>query len=90
MLAWSKQALRVSSKRPRGTIEKLWRGPRFGCRQMSARARLLAVLSLPASADHAAIKTRYRQLAKALHPDINPGCATSAERFALVTDAFQQ
>ena len=55
-----------------------------------ARARLLARLSLPASADESAVKAKYRELAKVHHPDHNPGCATSAERFAQITDAYQR
>ena len=54
------------------------------------RTRLLALLDLPASADAAAIKVRYRMLAKAHHPDLNPDCETSAERFAQITDAYQR
>ena len=51
------------------------------------RRRLLALLDLPASADAAAVKARYRALAKAHHPDVNPG---SAEHFASITAAYQQ
>ena len=51
--------------------------------------RLLAVLGLPATADTAAVKARYRELAKRNHPDVT-GCASSADRFAAITDAYQR
>ena len=55
------------------------------------RATLLAKLSLPANADHAAVKARYRELAKQHHPDVNPkGGGSAAAAFAELTDAYQQ
>ena len=54
-----------------------------------ARARLLQALELPTSADIPAIKARYRELAKAHHPDVNRA-APRARRFARVADAYQK
>jgi DnaJ-domain-containing protein 1 len=54
------------------------------------RRRLLALLDLPASADTPAVKSRYRELAKSLHPDVKPGCAESSQRFASITEAYQK
>ena len=56
----------------------------------STRTRLLAILSLPATADEVAVKMRFRELAKMHHPDVNPGCSESAARFLKITDAYQR
>ena len=56
---------------------------------MPTRRELLAELGLPPDADSSSIKRRYRELAKALHPDVNP--ATEAgRRFAAATDAYRR
>ena len=46
------------------------------------------VLDVPRSADQAAIKQAYRKLAKALHPDRNPGSKQAEQRFREVTEAY--
>jgi curved DNA-binding protein CbpA len=49
---------------------------------------LYEVLGVARTADHATIKAAYRALAKATHPDLNPGDPDAAARFAQVTDAW--
>jgi len=47
-----------------------------------------AALGVPKSADDAAIKKAYRQLAKDSHPDRNPGDAKAEQRFKEGTEAY--
>lgn len=47
------------------------------------------VLGVDKSADDAAIKKAYRQLAKKWHPDVNPGNAEAEEKFKEVNEAYQ-
>ena len=53
------------------------------------KSRLLAVLNLSPGATASAIKARYRDLAKTLHPDVI-GTSAGSERFATITDAYQK
>ena len=46
------------------------------------------LLGVSQSADEAGIKKAYRQLAKRLHPDANPGDARAEARFKEVTAAY--
>ena len=46
------------------------------------------VLGLNKSADEAAIKKAYRQLAKKYHPDMNPGDAEAEKNFKEVNEAY--
>jgi DnaJ-class molecular chaperone len=46
------------------------------------------VLHVPRDADQAVIKQAYRKLAKALHPDRNPGSERAEQRFKEVTEAY--
>ena len=46
------------------------------------------VLGLDKSADEAAIKKAYRQLAKKYHPDMNPGDAEAEKKFKEVNEAY--
>ena len=46
------------------------------------------VLGLDKSADDAAIKKAYRQLAKKYHPDMNPGDAEAEAKFKEVNEAY--
>jgi len=48
-----------------------------------------ARLGVPEGATTEAIKKRYRELARTLHPDVNPGDDGAARRFAEVTDAYR-
>ena len=47
------------------------------------------VLGVDKSADEAAIKKAYRQLAKKWHPDVNPGNPEAEEKFKEVNEAYQ-
>ncbi|HEX5079331.1 MAG TPA: DnaJ C-terminal domain-containing protein [Geminicoccaceae bacterium] len=47
------------------------------------------VLNVPREAGQAAIKAAYRDLAKRLHPDRNPGDARAEQRFKQVTRAYE-
>jgi molecular chaperone DnaJ len=46
------------------------------------------LLQVERSADDKAIKTAYRRLAMECHPDRNPGCKTSEERFKAISEAY--
>src|SRR5579863_193657 len=46
------------------------------------------VLGVPKSADDQQIKSAYRKLAKELHPDYNPGDASSEEKFKEAAEAY--
>ena len=46
------------------------------------------LLGVSKSASDAEIKSAYRKLAKKLHPDVNPGDDTAAQKFKEITAAY--
>lgn len=46
------------------------------------------ILGVPREADAAAIKSAFRKLAMKLHPDQNPGCKVSEEKFKELGEAY--
>mmetsp|Transcript_43992 Transcript_43992/g.115573 ORF Transcript_43992/g.115573 Transcript_43992/m.115573 type:complete len:136 (-) Transcript_43992:327-734(-) len=54
---------------------------------MTSRVAQLALLGLGTNASHAAIKARYRELAKSHHPDLNP--AADLQEFQELTAAYR-
>ncbi|MDR0396136.1 MAG: DnaJ domain-containing protein [Oscillospiraceae bacterium] len=46
------------------------------------------ILGVDKNADQAAIKSRFRKLAKELHPDVNPGDKESEKKFTEVSEAY--
>lgn len=55
-----------------------------------SRVRLLELLGLHASATRAEIKSRYRELARTFHPDVNGGDARSHARFRAIAAAYDE
>jgi len=51
--------------------------------------RALEVLGLESDADFEEIKSAWRRLAKANHPDVKPGDADAAVRFQSIQAAFE-
>jgi curved DNA-binding protein CbpA len=51
--------------------------------------RALDLLGLETDADFDAIKTAWRRLAKANHPDVKPNDAEAAVRFQAIQAAFE-
>ncbi len=47
-----------------------------------------ATLGVPRDAEEAAIRSRYRELARRYHPDVNPGDSGAEERFKAVSEAY--
>jgi DnaJ-class molecular chaperone len=52
-------------------------------------SNLYGVLGVSSRADAAAVKTAYRRLAKASHPDLNAGDARAEERFKEISLAYE-
>jgi len=65
-----------------------WGGPGDGTRS-GDEMRALEVLEIETDADFEEIKSAYRRLAKAVHPDVAPGDAKAAERFQAVQAAYE-
>ncbi len=55
---------------------------------MSAGRDYYEILGVPKGADVAAIKSAFRKLAMKLHPDQNPGCKVSEEKFKELGEAY--
>jgi hypothetical protein len=54
----------------------------------AAHRKALAEMELTAAADLKEIKTRYKQLVKRWHPDVNGGDPQAAERFKAIAQAY--
>jgi hypothetical protein len=65
-----------------------WGGSGDGSRSRD-EMRALDVLGLETDADFDAIKTAWRRLAKANHPDVKPNDAEAAVRFQAIQAAFE-
>jgi hypothetical protein len=65
-----------------------WAGPGDGSRS-GDEMRALEVLDLESDADFETIKTAWRRLAKANHPDVNQKDPAAAKRFQAVQAAFE-
>jgi len=55
---------------------------------MSTGRDYYEILGVPRDADQAAIKSAFRKLAMKLHPDQNPGCKVSEEKFKEIGEAY--
>ncbi len=55
---------------------------------MTAGRDYYEILGVPKTADAAAIKAAFRKLAMKLHPDQNPGCKVSEDRFKEIGEAY--
>ena len=55
---------------------------------MTATADYYETLGVPRDADQATIKSAFRKLAMKLHPDQNPGCKVSEEKFKEIGEAY--
>jgi hypothetical protein len=65
-----------------------WGGPGDGSRSRE-EMRALELLEVETDAGFEAIKSAYRRLAKANHPDAAPGDSEAAERFQAVQAAYE-
>jgi hypothetical protein len=64
-----------------------WAGPGDGSRTRD-EMRALDVLELEPDADFEAVRQAWRRLAKENHPDVKPGDAEAAQRFAAAQAAY--
>jgi hypothetical protein len=64
-----------------------WGGPGDGSRSRD-EMRALDVLGLDSDADHIAVRTAYRQLAKQHHPDLKQGDKEAEQRFREIQAAY--
>ncbi|MBC2664701.1 molecular chaperone DnaJ [Novosphingobium flavum] len=55
---------------------------------MSAEIDYYELLEVERTADDATLKTAYRKLAMKFHPDKNPGCGESENRFKAINEAY--
>src|SRR5690606_21826284 len=79
---------RQSAKGYTGANHYGWGGPGDGSRSRD-EMRALSTLELEVDADMAAVKSAYRRLAKANHPDVNRGDGDAAIRFQAVKAAYE-
>lgn len=66
-----------------------WQWNRGDGSRSSAELDALEVFGLPPDASEQAIKTAWRQIAKAHHPDLNPDNADSAQQFRRAQAAYE-
>ncbi len=78
------EALRAAFGFGADKAEEAWRTRR----PQSEEEKALAALDLPASASFTEVKTRYKKLAKCLHPDANGGDRAAEERFKAINHAY--
>jgi hypothetical protein len=64
-----------------------WGGPGDGSRSRD-EMRALSILGLDSDADHKAVRTAYRQLAKEHHPDLKQGDKDAEQRFREIQAAY--
>jgi hypothetical protein len=64
-----------------------WAGPGDGTRSRD-EMRALELLELDSDADFESVRTAWRKLAKACHPDVRPGDADAAKRFQAIQAAY--
>jgi curved DNA-binding protein CbpA len=77
---------RAEAARRRGAAPEPPQGPRVGV----AAAKALATLDLDETADPAAIRARYKELVKRLHPDANGGDRSREEKLREIIQAYKQ
>lgn len=65
-----------------------WGGPGDGSRSRD-EMRALEVLEVESDSDFEEVKSAYRRLAKANHPDVAPGDSEAAARFQAVQAAYE-
>ena len=101
-IAWLKCQLLEAKKRIESLREQIrrmfdqnWgpeadggRGQRQAKRARSEEEQALAILGLEASASFTEIKSRYKKLAKQLHPDANGDSREAEERLKAVNQAY--
>ena len=56
---------------------------------MSAEIDYYELLEVERGADDATLKSAYRKLAMKFHPDKNPGCEHSENRFKQINEAYE-
>ena len=76
---------RAEAARRRGAAPEPPRGPRVGV----AAAKALATLDLDETADPPAIRARYKELVKRLHPDANGGDRSREEKLREIIQAYK-
>ncbi|MEM7652322.1 MAG: J domain-containing protein [Pseudomonadota bacterium] len=71
-----------------GTPEDDFRAAEQEKRLKPEERRALRTLDLPLPVDIETVKTRYKELAKQLHPDVNGGDPAAEEKLKLVNQAY--
>jgi hypothetical protein len=71
----------------RSSAHYQWAGPGDGSRSRE-EMRALAILGVEADADHKAVRSAYRRLAKQHHPDLKQGDKAAEQRFREIQAAY--